>query len=311
MSGDGGLCSNGDADLRLDCRNELGEGPVWCSSSGTLYWIDVVPGRVYHWQPGFEGAAFWSFNDLVTGLNLVEGGELLVHGRETLWRFDPKSGVRNTVYTLPPTDGAMRFNDGHCDPTGRLWVGTMRNNLDGRGAGPTDAVTADGRLYVVDEAGARVVDERLGCPNGICWSPDARRFYMADSTDGWLYAYDFDARAAAIDHKRRFFRFDGCGVPDGTAVDSEGYIWNARWGAGAVIRISPEGALDRVIGVPVSQPTACCFGDEDQRTLYVTTARFSLPSSQLRTEPQAGGLFSIRLDVPGIGTSAFAPGGES
>lgn len=299
---------SGVAELRLDCRNELGETPIWCKSSGTLYWINVAPGRIYHWKPHSDRVEFWNFDDLVTGLNLVQGGGLLVHGRDRLWHLDLASGLRSSIFSLPPTDEAMRFNDGHCDSAGRLWVGTMRNNIDDTGAVLADAVAQDGRLYVVEGAAARMIDERLSCPNGICWSPDARSFYMADSCDGWLYRYNFDAAAGAIDEKRPFFQLDGCGVPDGAAVDCEGYIWNARWGAGAVIRISPDGALDRVVRLPASQPTGCCFGDDDQRTLYVTTARFSLESPGLQAEPLAGGLFSIRLDVPGVDTPAYAPG---
>ena len=83
------------AELRLDCGNELGESPVWCESSGTLYWINVTPGRVYHWKPRSGRFDFWEFDGLVTGLNLVRGGGLLVHGRDGLWRLDPASGVRS------------------------------------------------------------------------------------------------------------------------------------------------------------------------------------------------------------------------
>jgi sugar lactone lactonase YvrE len=296
------------AELRLDCGNELGESPVWCESSGTLYWINVTPGRVYQWKPRSDRFDFWEFGGLVTGLNLVRGGGLLVHGRDGLWRLDPASGVRSAIFNLPPAAGAMRFNDGHCDPAGRLWVGTTRDNIDAAGEALTEALVRDGRLYVVEGAAARAIDERLGCPNGICWSPDGRRFYMADSCDGWLYDYSFDSVAGAIQDKRPFFRLEGCGVPDGAAVDCEGNIWNARWGAGAVIRISPDGALDRLVRLPVSLPTACCFGDDDRRTLYVTSARFSLQSQRLQAEPLAGGLFSLRVDVPGADTHAFAPG---
>jgi sugar lactone lactonase YvrE len=301
--------TDGVAPLRVDCRNELGEAPLWCKSSGTLYWIDVVkPGRVFHWKAGSRRVDFWSFDDMVTGLNLIEGGGLLVHGRNRLWHFDPATQARRPVFCLPATDASMRFNDGHCDQAGRLWVGTMSNNIDGSGAA-LDVVDGNGQICVVSGGAARMIDARLGCPNAICWSPDARSFYIADSCDGWLYSYNFDAAAGSISDRRPFFYLDGFGVPDGAAVDRDGYIWNARWGAGAVIRISPDGSLDRVVRLPVSQPTACCFGDDDRRTLYITTARFSLNPERLQAEPLAGGVFSIRLDVAGIDTPAFVADG--
>ena len=123
--------------LRADCRNELGEAPLWCQASGTLYWVDVVkPGRVFHWRPAQSAedvpdrVDFWDFDDLVTGLNLIDGGGLLVHGKDQLRRFDPATRDTRPVFALPPSDTEMRFNDGHCDPVGRLWVGTMPNNID-------------------------------------------------------------------------------------------------------------------------------------------------------------------------------------
>jgi L-arabinonolactonase len=163
-----------------------------------------------------------------------------------------------------------------------------------------------GQLIVFDGVDSRAVDERFGCPNGLCFSPDGTRFYAADSCDGWFYAYRFDGAHASIDTRRPWCQLQGLGIPDGAAVDRDGYLWNARWGAGAVARISPQGKLDRVLRLPASQPTACCFGDPDRRTLYVTSARYGLSEQQLRLEPTAGGVFSVRVEVPGLDWTPFA-----
>jgi sugar lactone lactonase YvrE len=184
----------------------------------------------------------------------------------------------------------------------------MPNNIDDDGSA-MDTLVRNGQICVVSRAAARMTTAHLGCPNAICWSPDARNFYIADSSDGWLYSYSFDAEEGSISERRPFCFLDGFGVPDGAAVDREGYIWNARWGAGAVVRISPAGSLDRVVRLPVSQPTACCFGDQDQRTLYITTARIWLSPEKLQAEPLAGGVFSIRLEVAGVEAPAFVAEG--
>jgi L-arabinonolactonase len=299
------------ASLRVDCRNELGEAPVWCGASESLYWVDVVkPGRVFHWRTATSQVDFWDFDDLVTGLNLIDDGSLLVHGKNRILHFDPTSRELLPVFSLPPADAQMRFNDGHCDEAGRLWVGTMPNNIDDDGAA-LDIVDRNGQICVISGRSFQTIDARLGCPNAICWSPDGRTFYIADSCDGWLYSYSFDSSAGTISDRRRFCYLEGFGVPDGAAVDRDGYIWNARWGAGVVVRIRPDGALDRVIRLPVSQPTSCCFGDEDRRTLYITSARFSLTSERLQAEPLAGGVFSIRLDVAGIEQPQFSAGAHA
>jgi len=182
----------------------------------------------------------------------------------------------------------------------------MADNIGDDGA-PRAISENVGQICVVSPCGSRLFDATLGCPNAICWSPDDSTFYVADSCDGWLYAYRFDLEAATIFDRRPFCYLEGFGIPDGAAVDQEGYIWNARWGAGAVVRISPEGALDRVVRLPVSQPTACCFGDADQRTLYITSARFALAPRTLATEPLAGGIFAVRTEVPGLKLPRFEP----
>jgi len=90
------------------------------------------------------------------------------------------------------------------------------------------------------------------------------------------------------------------GGPDGAVVDSAGYLWNAQWGGGKVVRYAPDGSIDRVITVPVSQPSCPAFGGKDLKTLYITSAREGLSAEQLAKEPLAGGVFSIDVDVPGL-----------
>jgi sugar lactone lactonase YvrE len=293
------------ATLRIDCRNELGESPTWCDDSQTLYWVDVVrPGRVFQWRAAQDRVDFWEIDDLATGLNLVKEGGILVHGARRLWHLHPATGKTTLLAMLPPTPSSMRFNDGRCDSVGRLWVGTMPNNI-GENNEALDILERNGAICAFSGTSLTTFEAGLGCPNAICWSPEGERFYIADSCDGWIYSYRFDAASGSLSNRRPFCHFEGLGIPDGACVDGDGYLWNARWGAGAVARIAPDGSLDRVLRLPVSQPTSCCFGDRDRRTLYITSARFGLSAEQLRSEPHAGGVFSVRLDVPGIEVSKY------
>jgi len=198
----------------------------------------------------------------------------------------------------------MRFNDGHCDRAGRLWVGTMENNISEEGEALSISRNC-GQIWAISRDSATATDARLGCPNAMCWSPDGGTFYVADSCDGWLYRYRFDEAAGTISDRKPFCRLEDLSIPDGAAVDSEGYLWNARWGAGVIARIAPDGRLDRLVRVPASQPTACCFGGQDLRTLFVTSARFGLPEDKLRAEPYAGGVFAIPVEVAGLELATF------
>jgi sugar lactone lactonase YvrE len=294
------------AALQVDCRNELGESPTWCADSHTLYWVDVIkPGRVFQWRAAQDRVDFRDIDDLATGLNLIDGGGLLVHGTNRIFQVDPATGKRTVLAALPPSPSRMRFNDGRCDSAGRLWVGTMPNNI-GENGEALEIRERNGAICVFRGSSIETFAAGLGCPNAICWNPDGGRFYIADSCDGWIYRYRFDQAAGSLSDRHPFCHLDGLGVPDGACVDAAGYLWNARWGAAAVARIAPDGSLDRVVHLPVSHPTSCCFGDRDRCTLYITSARFGLSAQQLQAEPHAGGVFSIRLDVPGIGVPKYS-----
>jgi sugar lactone lactonase YvrE len=257
---------------------------------------------VFFWKTRTGAVDFWEFPELVTGIDLMGDGGFLVRGTCDIVRFDPVTHQTQRLFTLPDGSGSSRFNDGHCDRAGRLWVGTMSNNLL---AGATGVAASAGHIWCIGDGKARSIDAQLGCPNAICWSPDYRTFYIADSGNGWLYAHPFEEDTGTLMQRRPFFYSGALGIPDGAAVDQQGYLWNARWGAGVLIRISPAGRLDRSVRLPVSQPTACCFGDDDLRTLYITTARYGLSRERLAMEPLAGGVFSLRVDVAGLPLPAF------
>jgi sugar lactone lactonase YvrE len=186
----------------------------------------------------------------------------------------------------------------------------MSNNLLAGAAGGASAACSAGQIWCIGDGRSSAIEAQLGCPNAICWSPDYRTFHIADSGNGWLYAHTFEEDTGSLMPRRPFFYNSALGIPDGAAMDQQGYLWNARWGAGMLIRISPAGFLDRSIRLPVSQPTACCFGDEDLRTLYITTARHGLSHEQLAMEPLAGGVFSLRVDVAGLPLPSFSASGS-
>ena len=185
-----------------------------------------------------------------------------------------------------------RFNDCGVDAHGRLWVGTIDRHLN----------RPIGGLYCFDEHGAaRKADAGLPLSNGIAWSPDWETLYFCETFNRCVYAYDFDLSRGVVSARRVLIELSaGHGTPDGLAVDAHGGLWVALFGAGAVHRYLPSGALDRTIRLPVSNPTSCTFGGSDLRTLYITTARYGLTDAQLRAEPHAGALFAVRVPEAGV-----------
>jgi sugar lactone lactonase YvrE len=138
-------------------------------------------------------------------------------------------------------------------------------------------------------------------PNSICFSPDGRTAYFTDAGPAIVRCALDPETGLPVGAWEEFYRMDGLGGPDGSVVDSEGFIWNARWGGGAVIRISPDGKLDQVIEVPGVTRVSCpAFGGDDYRTLYITTAREHMTPEELEREPHAGSVFAVSIDVPGL-----------
>lgn len=145
------------------------------------------------------------------------------------------------------------------------------------------------------------MDDGVWIPNGLAWSPDDRPLYLADSHRKLIFAYAFDSEAGEI-RDRRVFVDTGAyvGVPDGAAVDAEGFLWSAQWDGHCVIRYAPDGRINRIVELPVTRPAACAFGGPGLETLFVTTARFRLPGEVLAAEPLAGGVLALEVGARGL-----------
>jgi sugar lactone lactonase YvrE len=234
---------------------------------------------------------------------LSRGSALVVVSETGLNTFTPAAPALRRIAAAPVSMRALRFNDCGCDRSGRLWTGTMRNDF--RPEESDDAVV--GELYRMDSARAwHAPGVAVGCPNTFAWSADDRTMYTADSATGCIYAYDYDLSTGNIERPRVFANVEGLGIPDGSALDAEGFLWNARWGAGCVVRFAPDGTVNRTVRIPAELVTSCAFGGANLDTLYVTTARQKLSGDALAAQPLAGGVFSFEPGVPGMPASAFA-----
>ena len=281
-----------------------GEGAVWAGDEGCLYWTDINRFLV-HRLDGAGAVRTWFFDEPATALALTERpGTLVVAlgSRLILWR--PADDSREPLG--PPLPGAprVRFNDGRPDPLGRLVIGTMGNNVGPDGEG-LDVEPGLGRLYAFTRGGGfEELQAGIGIANTVCWSPDARRFYFADTMANAIRVHDFDPATGAVGAARPFLVGHDRGAPDGSAVDSDGFLWNARYGGGCVLRVAPDGTVERVIEVPCGNVTTCTFGGADLGTLYITTAR----GGQGRSERLAGSVFALEAPVPGLPERVFRLG---
>ncbi|WP_204114467.1 SMP-30/gluconolactonase/LRE family protein [Shimia biformata] len=287
---------NYQARLCLDAGSICGEGPVWDHRSKRLWWVDITRGWFHYLDPKSGDTGHFETPPLVSGIVLAADGGLIVATSAGLHRMDPETGHLRFLHDPEPDVPGNRLNDIKVDPRGRLWVGTMSEG----------ARAPSGALYRYDPEGCRRMADGMTVTNGMGWSPDESVFYLIDSKPAEILAFDADPVTGTIARRRRFLRFDD-GKPDGMCVDADGTLWVAICDAGYVAGISPEGRIVARIEVPVQRITSCAFGDDDLRTLYITSGLFGLDQGQMAAYPTSGALFSVRLPVPGVAQVPAGP----
>jgi sugar lactone lactonase YvrE len=149
-----------------------------------------------------------------------------------------------------------------------------------------------------------LTEDRFGITNTMVWTEDDR-FLTADTMKNEIYSYRWER--SRLDDRRLHFGGFARGLPDGSCIDEEGYLWNCRVAGGSsIIRIAPDGRLDRILDLPCSWPTSCAFGGENLDILFVTSARFTMSAAHLEANPHEGGLFAVRPGMRGLRSNRFA-----
>lgn len=284
--------------VAADTTDVLGESPCWAAATGLLYWVDLRAPALHRLDPATGEVRSWPMPDLIGAVVGRRSGGMVVAVRHGLYGFEPETAVLTPLATVDPGPPEHRLNDAKCDPTGRIFCGSMWDF----------GLHSTGGLYRV-EPGGFVTQMRpaVTIANAIAFAPDGRALYFTDTRLGAIERADYEPATGEIGPWSLFAAADAApGRPDGATVDADGYLWNARYQGGCLARFAPDGRLDRLIALPVSQPTSCAFGGSDLRTLYVTTARQKLSAESLAAEPLAGALLALDVGVAGLIEPLFA-----
>jgi sugar lactone lactonase YvrE len=288
-----------DVQCVLDARAELGECPVWSAREQVLYWVDIRAPALHRLEPGSGALDTWPMPSRIGSFGLRHGGGgavvALVDGFHLL---DFATGDLKFL-AGPEHVAGTRFNDGKVSPDGRFFAGTMDEEQLARPIAVLYRLDPDGSMHEVVED--------LIVSNGLAWSADGRTMFHSDSKAQVVWTYDYDPGSGELGERRVLARpTEEQGRPDGAATDERGYYWSAGISAGVLNRWAPDGSLDRSIPLPCSNPTAPCFGGDDLRTIFVTSLRHDLPQNVLDEKPLSGGIFAVRVDVPGVPIPGFA-----
>lgn len=280
------------ARLLLDSQCALGEGPVWHAGRQQLFFFDINEQTLFAVTTAGEIADSWLFNETVAALALIDDHTLALATDTGLKEFDLATGGMNRINEIEADNPVTRTNDSRVHPSGAFWIGTMTRS---------EEEAPVGSVYHYRAGVLTTIKSGIKIPNATCFSPDGRTAYWTDTPTKQILKVATDpANGLPVGEWELFADVsEGRGYPDGAVVDSEGYLWNAKWGGSCVVRHAPDGSIDRIIEVPVSQVTCPAFGGQDLKTLFITTANKNLSAEQLAAEKVAGGLFAIEVDVAG------------
>lgn len=283
---------NDAAQLLIDSQCSLGEGPVWHEGRQELFFFDINNRELFATDAEGEIQRSWAFDEIMAAAAIIDDNSLALVGETGLKRLDLDSGTVTHLIDIERDVTTNRGNDSRVHPSGAFWIGTMVKE-----EGPKN-----GAVYHYRAGALNKIISNAAIPNATCFSPDGRTAYWTDTPTQRILKCETDAETGMPVGEWTLFAdvSEHRGHPDGAVVDSEGYIWNARWGGSCVIRYAPDGTIDRIIEVPVSQVTCPAFGGKDFKRMFITTASKGLSDEQLADEKVAGGLFFIDLDIAGL-----------
>ncbi|MBT3272636.1 MAG: SMP-30/gluconolactonase/LRE family protein [Spirochaetales bacterium] len=273
--------------ILADYECHVCEGPLWHPDEGRLYWLDIPQGRMFRLDPKtgkheqvYEGRP-------VGGITIQKDGSLLLfmdRGSVAIWREG-----RELEFVIDQIDEEVdsRFNDVIADPEGRVFCGTMSSE------------SHPGKLYRLDpDRSIQVVIPETGTANGMGFSTDLSRMYFTDTGPRQIYVFDYNRKTGSISNQRNFSDPppEQDGKPDGMTIDSDDYIWSARWDGSILVRLSPDGVEERRITFPAKKISCLTFGGDDLTDIFVTAAG---GQDKKTNGPGAGALFHFNLGIPG------------
>lgn len=284
--------------LAVDGKHTLGEGVLWCERTGRLLWTDIPAAVLWEHDPASGDTRSWPMPERLASFALTDDDDrLLLALASGLAFFEFSTGKVERICDVEPELAGTRINDGRCDRQGRFVFGMFNQDSNPR--------AAIGGFYRLnrDLSLERLPLGNVAIANSICFSPDGATMYYCDSQAKVIRSCDY---GDVIGEQRVFADLAGeQGEPDGSTIDAQGCLWNARWGAGRLVRYKPDGSVDRVLMLGAQQPTCVAFGGPLLDTVYVTSARQWLSDAELAAAPASGGVFKFATDVVGLPEQRF------
>jgi sugar lactone lactonase YvrE len=283
---------NPTASVFSDTVCHLGEGPVAHPALGRVFWFDIMEKRLL--EQAFEGPATTTIHDLpfmASALAVIDDDRQLLVTDQGLYVREVATNTLTLHTPLEADNPVTRSNDARAHPSGALWIGTMGRRFE-KGAGS---------IYWFFKGEVRTLFPDITIPNSIAFAPDGSLAYFADTPRGTIWRVETNPATGLPSSDPQIFRTfeNDNGFPDGSVVDQDGILWNARWGAASVDAYSPDGTRIRSIAMPARQVSCPAFIGPNADRLAVTSAYEGMDEAARAADPLAGQTFLIDLPVRG------------
>ena len=263
-------------------RCHLGEGPTYDPLTDIAWWFDIREGRLFEAHLGSNGIRIHELGRMASALARIDAERQLIAAEDGLYIRRIADGTMTLYRSLEADNPGTRSNDARMHSSGTFWIGTM-----GRGAEP-----GAGAIYALHRGKISTLFSKISIPNSICFSPDGSTGYFADTARNVLYRVALNpATGLPRAEPEVLVRHTGIGGLDGSVVDADGQIWNARWGAGCVDVYSPYGERLRSLRVPARQASCPAFVGSDLSRLLVTSAWQDMDEAARAADPEHGRTF--------------------
>lgn len=272
---------------------ELGEGALWHPQRGQFFWFDILGRRLLSQKDG--AALEWRFDRMASAAGWIDHDTLLIATETGLSRFDIASGQMDQIVEIEAGDSGTRSNDGRADRQGGFWIGTMGKGAEaGRGA-----------IYRFYRGELRQLFPGITIPNAICFAPDGRTAYFADTEAATIWTQPLDAQGWPQGERRLFVDLAPAGLnPDGAVVDAAGNLWCALWGSARVQQFTAQGQMGPgMVTVGGAHSSCPAFGGDNLDQMLITTAREGISDP----DPAQGLTYLDQPGVPGLAEPQVRP----
>lgn len=270
---------------------QLGEGPAFDPTTGTLYWFDVVEKKLLEKKLPDGEVLIHDLPVMASALAVIDDKRQMLVTERGLEIRDKASGALTLHREIEADNPLTRSNDSRVHPSGAFWIGTMAKVEEGPAAGA---------IYWYRRGEVRKLYPDVAIPNSICFSADGAVAYFVDSAKNKLMRVACDPQTGLpVGEASVFVDYHGPGGIDGSVCDLDGVVWNAHWGKACVNAYSPDGKLIRTVAVPAKQSSCPVFVGRNAQHMAVTSAWKGMSDAERAADPQGGWTFLLDLEVRG------------